>query len=119
MEASSSKASAIGEKIDKSDEYASVSVHDYSISTPIVDINFEVIDTETAERVTEIINIEELKSLFIYINSVDMIPTAMMFCLRDHRFTQKIISINKNKVPGWELVYSFFLTSNAHRVWVD
>lgn len=118
MEATTT-ANTLLEKINgREDTY--IGVHDYEIVFPVVDENFDQIDDGEQgdiEGIAEIINREEMKTLIIEVFSLDMIPTAVMFCMRNHRFTRKHIYLSST-LPGWEILYSFFLSSSAEKVFL-
>ncbi len=94
--------------------------YDYLIAFPVVDENFDPIENSEQgdiETIAEIINTEEMKTLIIEVTSLEMVPTALMFCMRDHRFTRKHIHLSTD-IPGWEILYSFFLSSSAEKVFL-
>lgn len=96
--------------ITSSQDYA-ISEYDYVIDVPLVDNDFQEINQEIKDEIVTVIEIPEEKLLTIEVSDESMIPTAIMFSLRDHFYIKKMVVLSKD-VQGWEFLYSFFLSGH-------
>lgn len=79
----------------------------YLLDKPMVNENLEEIDYD--EDLIDFLSSEKFKTLHINVLNDSMVPTAVMFGLKDHMFTNKRVVLSKD-VTGWKVILSFLLS---------
>jgi len=97
-----------------SKEY-SISDNDYYLNSPLVDENLEELDVDFKDEILSVIEIEEEKLLTIEVNDFSMVPTAIMFSLKDHFYVRKLVILHKT-IPGWQYLASFFVSGHIDNI---
>jgi len=97
------------------DEY--LSSEDIILDEPLVDEDLQEIHS-LDNSLVETLSTEENKTVRIVVNEEGMIPTSIMFALKNHMFMEKVVVLSMS-LPGWKPLLSFFLSSYIDKIVLD